>query len=327
MVTSARGMTASLYSLLAIDDDETWYRNVVRRQARREATGRERRPGHRLPGDRRPRPRRAPPRAPRRQRAEPRRAGCARVARLESWETDWSSQTGACQAGLLHGDNHDMPAFRWWEKDRGAAIVTNHPRDAEELERRHSDGRGLLHADGASRANILSGDARALDADDEHRAATGGGRSDATTPPTSPAPYAVARTLVLALADMARERSRRALASGGDDVRPRIARAALLRGRPRLGDRRAARPAGRRRGRRHARRAARRSTRPSSPTTRSPTTPGSSGHDALAVLRQVDRQIARDRAPPPTTRRAPTGSSSSPTTARPRARPSCTATG
>ena len=78
---------------------------------------------------------------------------------LTRWETDWSSQTGACQAGLLHGDNHDMPAFRWWEKDRGAAIVTNHPRDAMELERRHSNGRGLLFSDGASRANIVSGDA------------------------------------------------------------------------------------------------------------------------------------------------------------------------
>jgi hypothetical protein len=52
-----------------------------------------------------------------------------------------------------------MPGFRWWEKDRGAAIVTNHPRDAMELERRHSDGRGLLFSDGASRANIVSGDA------------------------------------------------------------------------------------------------------------------------------------------------------------------------
>ena len=79
--------------------------------------------------------------------------------RLESWETDWSSQTGACQAGLLHGDDDDMPAFRWWEKDLGRAIVTNHPKDAAEIERRHSDGAGLLYADGASRANILSGDA------------------------------------------------------------------------------------------------------------------------------------------------------------------------
>ena len=62
--------------------------------------------------------------------------------RLHGWETDWSSQTGACQAGLLHGDDHDMPAFRWWEKDLGRAIVTNHPKDAAEIERRHSDGRG-----------------------------------------------------------------------------------------------------------------------------------------------------------------------------------------
>ena len=58
---------------------------------------------------------------------------------LEGWETDWSSQTGACQAGILHGDNHDMPAFRWWEKDRGQPIVTNHPKDATELERRRSE--------------------------------------------------------------------------------------------------------------------------------------------------------------------------------------------
>ena len=79
--------------------------------------------------------------------------------KLHGWETHWSSQTGACQAGLLHGNNDDMPAFRWWEKDLGRAIVTNHPKDAAEIERRHSDGKGLLHEDGASRANILSGDA------------------------------------------------------------------------------------------------------------------------------------------------------------------------
>jgi uncharacterized membrane protein YvlD (DUF360 family) len=79
--------------------------------------------------------------------------------RLIPWETDWSSQTGACQAGLLHGSNDDMPAFRWWEKDRDAPIVSNHPKDAMEIERRVSNGRGLLALDGASRANLLSGDA------------------------------------------------------------------------------------------------------------------------------------------------------------------------
>jgi uncharacterized membrane protein YvlD (DUF360 family) len=147
-------------SLLAIDDDEFWYRNVVRRQARRtgspETTD--------VPGlffleidglahdvlVRALRDGNAPTMA------RWLRDGSYRLTR---WETDWSSQTGACQAGLLHGDNHDMPAFRWWEKDTGKPIVTNHPRDAMEIERRHSDGRGLLFANGASRANIVSGDA------------------------------------------------------------------------------------------------------------------------------------------------------------------------
>jgi len=35
---------------------------------------------------------------------------------VTGWETDLSSQTGASQAGILHGNNHNMPAFRWVEK-------------------------------------------------------------------------------------------------------------------------------------------------------------------------------------------------------------------
>ena len=176
------------------------------------ATRGERRAGDRLPRDRRPCIRRAAARPPRRECSDAGRLAREGSHRLERWETDWSSQTGACQAGLLHGDNHDMPAFRWWEKDRDRPIVTNHPRDAEELERRHSNGRGLLHADGASRANILSGDARPLDADDEHG------------PPPPPADRARLRGLLraslrrgahlaLSLADIARER--RAAATSG----------------------------------------------------------------------------------------------------------------
>ena len=47
--------------------------------------------------------------------------------RLIPGECDWSSQTGASQAGLLLGTNEDMPAFRWFEKERGVAMVSNHP--------------------------------------------------------------------------------------------------------------------------------------------------------------------------------------------------------
>ncbi|MFF4587392.1 phage holin family protein [Streptomyces sp. NPDC001388] len=82
--------------------------------------------------------------------------------RLTPWRTDWSSQTGASQLGILHGSNHDVPAFRWYEKDSRAVMVCNRPADAVELQRRAvertGDG-GLLTADGASRGNLFSGGA------------------------------------------------------------------------------------------------------------------------------------------------------------------------
>ena len=79
--------------------------------------------------------------------------------RIVGWECDWSSQTGAMQSGILQGSNWDMPGFRWWEKDRQAAFVSNSPKNAAEIEKRHTNGKGLLYADGASRANLVSGDA------------------------------------------------------------------------------------------------------------------------------------------------------------------------
>jgi uncharacterized membrane protein YvlD (DUF360 family) len=78
---------------------------------------------------------------------------------LTRWHTDWSSQTGASVCGILHGSNHDILGFRWYEKDRDHVMACAHPTDAAEIERRHSDGRGLLSGDGASRGNLFSGDA------------------------------------------------------------------------------------------------------------------------------------------------------------------------
>ena len=79
--------------------------------------------------------------------------------RVVPWECDLSSQTGASQAGLLLGSNHDMPAFRWYEKESGRTMVSNHGKDATEIEQRRSDGGGLLAMNGASRGNMFSGDA------------------------------------------------------------------------------------------------------------------------------------------------------------------------
>ena len=221
-ITIANTLTTSL---LAIDDDDFYYRNVLKRMARRQSHAidsdvpgvyfleidglahdvikRALRDGH-LPA-------------------------LARWVhdgshRLFSWETDWSSQTGACQAGLLHGSNEDMPAFRWWEKENSRAIVTNHPKDAAEIERRHSDGRGLLHADGASRANILSGDAphtlltmsTVLERDRP-------GRLGEDYYAYFSNPYSVTRTLALVVGDIVQELFY-AAQQRRRDIRPRIKR-------------------------------------------------------------------------------------------------------
>ena len=79
--------------------------------------------------------------------------------RLVEWETDLSSQTGASQAGILLGSNHDIPAFRWVEKETGRLMTCSAPADCAEIERRHSTGQGLLAGGGASRGNLLSGEA------------------------------------------------------------------------------------------------------------------------------------------------------------------------
>ncbi len=218
-------LTTLVGGVLALDRGDLWYRHIVRRQLRRSKLAeRTDVPGVvflEIDGLSRDVLRRAL------------RDGNAPVLarwihddgfRLEMWETDWSSQTGACQAGLLHGSNDDMPAFRWWEKDTGRAIVTNHPRDAEEIERRRSDGRGLLHADGASRANILSGDAphtmltmsTVLDRDRP-------GRLGQDYFAYFASPYGVARTALRVVGEVFIERWS-ALQQVRRDVRPRIRR-------------------------------------------------------------------------------------------------------
>ncbi len=78
---------------------------------------------------------------------------------LMEWETDLSSQTGASQAGILLGANDDIPAFRWLEKETGRLMTCSSPSDCADLEKRLSTGRGLLSDGGASRGNLLSGDA------------------------------------------------------------------------------------------------------------------------------------------------------------------------
>ena len=78
---------------------------------------------------------------------------------LTEWEPDLSSQTGASQAGILLGSNHDIPAFRWVDKPTGRIIACSGPDDCAEIERERATGIGLLKDGGSSRGNLLSGEA------------------------------------------------------------------------------------------------------------------------------------------------------------------------
>jgi uncharacterized membrane protein YvlD (DUF360 family) len=66
------------------------------------------------------------------------------------------SQTSACQAGIMFGDNFDIPAFRWYDKDEQKLFVSG--KDAALLDARYAQGQGLMRG-GSSINNMLAGDA------------------------------------------------------------------------------------------------------------------------------------------------------------------------
>jgi uncharacterized membrane protein YvlD (DUF360 family) len=75
------------------------------------------------------------------------------------WETDYSSQTGAMQTGILLGDNTDVPAYRWWDREENRMVMSGVPKDAQAIEARLSSGKGLCSDGGSSRGNMFSADA------------------------------------------------------------------------------------------------------------------------------------------------------------------------
>ena len=67
--------------------------------------------------------------------------------------------TSASQAGILHGNNDGIPAFRWYERDTQQLMVSSNPANAAEIVRRVSNGEGLLSNNGVSICNLVTGDA------------------------------------------------------------------------------------------------------------------------------------------------------------------------
>jgi uncharacterized membrane protein YvlD (DUF360 family) len=138
--------------------------------------------------------------------------------RLTEWETDLSSQTGASQAGILLGSNDDIPAFRWVEKQEKRLVSCSSPPDCAEIEKRHSTGVGLLVDGGASRGNLLSGEAEqsilTVSRTDAERGANPGYRAFFANG------FNVTRTIVLILWEIALELLASTRAKRRD-VRPR----------------------------------------------------------------------------------------------------------
>jgi putative membrane protein len=81
--------------------------------------------------------------------------------KIKGWETDLSSQTGASQAGILHGCNKDIPAFRWVDKSNNNKIVSsNGIGDAPLIQEKISDGKGLLSINGGAITDLFTGDSK-----------------------------------------------------------------------------------------------------------------------------------------------------------------------
>jgi uncharacterized membrane protein YvlD (DUF360 family) len=75
---------------------------------------------------------------------------------LTRTESGVPSMTSSAQAGILFGDNHDIPAFRWFDKAENKLYVSS--KDAAAINARFAKGEGLLR-DGASVNNLFNGDA------------------------------------------------------------------------------------------------------------------------------------------------------------------------
>ncbi len=159
----ALGMTALnivISSLLTIDDDSTWYRNALRRRMKqRKQIVETDEPGFlfiEIDGLAEPVLEYAMEQGYLPTLSRWLQSGSHR---LIGWETDLSSQTSASQAGILQGNNHNIPAFRWYDRARREIVSSSDPRFVAELEKRLSNGDGLLANNGASRGNLFSGDA------------------------------------------------------------------------------------------------------------------------------------------------------------------------
>jgi hypothetical protein len=84
----------------------------------------------------------------------------SRDLRLTRWRCGLPSTTPASQAGILYGNNWDIPGFRWYDKASGESIMCKLPRVVRAIQEQVAAGRAGLLRGGSSYTNMFDGDAR-----------------------------------------------------------------------------------------------------------------------------------------------------------------------
>ncbi len=78
---------------------------------------------------------------------------------ISRWRCGLPSTTPAAQAGILFGNNYDIPAFRWYEKDKGISVVCKLPTMTKMLQDRVTGHNPGILRGGSSYFNMFDGDA------------------------------------------------------------------------------------------------------------------------------------------------------------------------
>ncbi|MET7402402.1 alkaline phosphatase family protein [Dactylosporangium sp. NPDC005572] len=140
---------------------------------------------------------------------------------MTGWHTGLPATTPAAQAGILHGDDRAVPAYRWYDRTTQRLVMPSRPRDAAEVEARISTGAGLLRDGGASISNVFTGDAPTSLLTVSRAAFPG--RSARGWAVFMASPYGFTRAIVLGLAEVLTELHQARL-QRRRDLHPRVSR-------------------------------------------------------------------------------------------------------
>ncbi|KYH44118.1 alkaline phosphatase family protein [Branchiibius sp. NY16-3462-2] len=143
--------------------------------------------------------------------------------RLDTWWKTVPSTTPATMAGVLHGDDAQVPAFRWWDRDTGRLLAVSRPSDARLIEERFSPGKGLLRDGGTAISTTFGGEASQAYLTISHATGSRGLGSGATYVNFFSRPLLLPGALVLTVGEMVKELYQ-AHQQKVRDVQPRISR-------------------------------------------------------------------------------------------------------